>query len=165
MLPSVVATSASLGLLITCSDVSLLLAIFPLFYGPIRTHYLDQFLGGRSPAKPGTEHVVPCEHSGARAPQPQKIRPKKSELPPTHESIPGEIPRSDRSLQRRKTVLLRRFTAPCAHRETSEMETHDRAPAAKRETGRQGGRRLEGLGTLERRSLWVRKWCRIYGIA
>ena len=46
VLPTAVATSASLSLLTTCSGVCLLLAIFPPFYGPIRTYYLDQF-GGR----------------------------------------------------------------------------------------------------------------------
>ena len=29
-----------------------------------------------------------------------------------------------------------------------EMDTHDKAPVAKRETGRQGGRGLEGLEPL-----------------
>gem|GEM_PF-2183399 len=45
VLPSAIATSASLRLLITCSGVCLLLAILPRFHGPILTYYLDRFLG------------------------------------------------------------------------------------------------------------------------
>lgn len=45
MLPSVIAASVSLSLLITCSGVCLLLAFIPPFYGPILTLYLYQFLG------------------------------------------------------------------------------------------------------------------------
>ena len=47
VLPSAIATSASLSLSITCSGVCLFLAVFPPFYGPIQTLYPDQFLRGK----------------------------------------------------------------------------------------------------------------------
>ena len=42
-LPTAIAASTSLSLLITCSGVCSFLAIFPLFYGPILAFYPDQF--------------------------------------------------------------------------------------------------------------------------
>ena len=58
MLPSAIATSASLSYWSSCSGVSLFFAIFPPFYGPILTLYLDQYFW-RAGQDGSTRTVVP----------------------------------------------------------------------------------------------------------